>query len=137
MGTMPASAVTNVAITCTDQPFSLGGTISGLGSNAGLTLTNGGDTYAVAAGSTSFTMPTPVAFGSPYSVAVQAAPAGLTCTASNASATMPAGNVASVVITCSDQSYTVGGTISGPTSSGMVLVNGSDTLAVQPGASSF
>ena len=137
MGTMPPSAVTNVAITCTDQPFSLGGTISGLRNNAGLTLTNGGDAYAVAAGSTSFTMPTPVAFGSPYSVAVQTAPAGLTCTASNASATMPASNVASVVITCSDQSYTVGGTISGPTSSGMVLVNGSDKLAVQPGASSF
>jgi uncharacterized repeat protein (TIGR03803 family) len=82
-------------------------------------------------------MPTAVAFGSPYSVAVQTAPAGLTCTASNAAATMPASNVASVVITCSDQSYTVGGTISGPTSSGLVLVNGSDTLAVKPGASSF
>ncbi len=91
----------------------------------------------VAAGSTSFTMPTPVAFGSPYSVAVQTAPAGLTCTASNASGTMPAGNVASVVIACSDQSYTVGGTISGLASSGLVLVNGSDTLAVMPGASSF
>ena len=137
MGTMPASAVTNVAITCTDQPFSLGGTISGLGNNAGLTLTNGSDTLAVAAGSTSFTMPTPVAFGSPYSVAVQTAPAGLTCTASNASGTMPAGNVASVVIACSDRSYTVGGTISGLISSGMVLVNGSDTLAVSSGASSF
>jgi uncharacterized repeat protein (TIGR03803 family) len=136
-GTMPASAVTNVAITCTDQPFSLGGTISGLGNNAGLTLTNGSDTLSVAAGSTHFTMPTPVAFGSPYSVAVQTAPAGLTCTASNASATMPAGNVAGVVIICSDQSYTVGGTISGLTSSGMVLINGSDTLAVKPGASSF
>jgi uncharacterized repeat protein (TIGR03803 family) len=136
-GTMPASAVANVAITCTDQPFSLGGTISGLGNNTGLTLTNGGDTFSVAAGSTSFTMPTAVAFGSPYTVAVQTAPAGLTCTASNASATMPAGNVASVVITCSDQSYTVGGTISGLVSSGLVLVNGSDTLAVKPGASSF
>jgi uncharacterized repeat protein (TIGR03803 family) len=136
-GTMPAGAVTNVAITCTDQPFSLGGTISGLGNNAGLTLTNGSDTLAVAAGSTSFTMPTPVAFGSRYSVAVQTAPAGLTCTASNALGTMPASNVASVVIACSDQSYTVGGTISGPTSSGLVLANGSDTLAVNPGASSF
>jgi uncharacterized repeat protein (TIGR03803 family) len=137
MGTMSLSAVTNVAITCTDQPFSLGGAISGLGNNAGLTLTNGSDTVAVAAGSTSFTMPTSVAFGSSYLVAVQTTPPGLTCTASNASATMPASNVASVVITCSDQSYTVGGTISGPTSSGMVLVNGSDTLAVKPGASSF
>jgi uncharacterized repeat protein (TIGR03803 family) len=136
-GTMPTSSVTNVAITCTDQPFSLGGTISGLGNNAGLTLTNGNDTLSVAAGSTSFTMPTPVAFGSPYSVAVQTSPAGLTCTASNASATMPANNVASVVITCSDQSYTVGGTVRGLAGSGMVLVNGSDTLAVKPGASSF
>jgi uncharacterized repeat protein (TIGR03803 family) len=134
---MPAGALTNVTISCTDQPFRLGGTISGLGNNTGLTLTNGGDTLAVAAGSTSFTMPTAVAFGSPYSVAVLTAPAGLTCTASNASANMPASNVASVAIACSDQSYTVGGTISGPGSSGMVLVNGADTLAVMPGASSF
>jgi len=136
-GTMPARTVTNVAITCTDRPFSLGGTISGLGNNAGLTLTNGSDTLAVAAGSTSFTMPAPVAFDSPYSVAVQTAPAGLTCTASKASGTMPASNVASVVIACSDQSYTVGGTISGLISSGMVLANGSDTLAVSSGASRF
>jgi hypothetical protein len=136
-GTMPASAVTDMAITCTDQPFSLGGTISGLGNNAGLTLTNGSDTLAVAAGSTSFTMPTLVAFGSLYTIVVQTAPAGLTCTASNASATMPAGNVASVVITCSDQSYTVGGTITGLASSGMVLVNGSDTLTVAAGSTSF
>ena len=137
VGTMPASAVTNVAITCTDQPFSLGGTISGLGNNAGLTLTNGSDTLAVAAGSTRFTMPTPVVFDSHYSVAVQTAPAGLTCTASKASGTMPAGNVAGVVIACSDRSYTVGGTISGLTSSGMVLVNGGDTLAVTSGAPGF
>ena len=136
-GTMPAGAVTDIAITCTDQPFSLGGTISGLGNNAGLTLSNGGDILIVAAGSNSFTMPTPVAFGSPYSVAVTTAPAGLYCTASNASATMPASNVASVLITCSDQSYTVGGTISWPASSGLVLANGADLLAVKPGASSF
>ncbi|HEY2532519.1 MAG TPA: choice-of-anchor tandem repeat GloVer-containing protein [Xanthobacteraceae bacterium] len=136
-GTMPASAVTTVAITCTDQPFSVGGTINGLGNYAGLTLTNGIDTLAVAAGSTGFTMPTPVAFGSPYSVSVQSAPAGLTCTASNASGTMPAGNVAGVIISCSDQAYSVGGTISGLISSGLVLANGSDTRAVILGASSF
>jgi uncharacterized repeat protein (TIGR03803 family) len=136
-GAMPAADVTNIAVTCTDQPFDLGGTISGLGNNAGLTLSNGSDTLAVAADSSSFTMPTPVAFSSAYSIAVRAAPAGLTCTASSASGTMPASNVASVVITCSDQSYTLGGAISGLTSSGMVLVNGSDTLAVNSGASSF
>jgi uncharacterized repeat protein (TIGR03803 family) len=136
-GTMPAGAVTNVAITCTDQPFSLGGTISGLGNNAGLTLTNGSDTLTVAAGSSSFTMPSAVAFGAPYSVAVQTAPAGLTCTAGNAAGTMPASNVTNVIIACSDQSYAVGGAVSGLISGGMVLVNGTDTLAVKPGASSF
>jgi uncharacterized repeat protein (TIGR03803 family) len=136
-GTMPASAVTNVAITCTDQPFSLGGTISGLGGNAGLTLTNGSDTLTIAAGSTSFTMPTPIAFGGPYSVAVLTAPAGLTCTASNTSGTMPASNVTSVTIACSDQSFALGGTISGLAGTGMVLANGSDTLTVISGAPSF
>lgn len=136
-GTMPAGAVTSVSVSCTDQPFSLGGTISGLGNNAGLTLANGTDTLTVAAGATSFTMDQPVAFGSSYAVTVQSSPAGLTCTASNASGTMPASNVTSVAIACSDQSYTLGGSISGLSSSGLVLANGTDTLAVSSGASSF
>jgi uncharacterized repeat protein (TIGR03803 family) len=136
-GVMPANAITAVAITCTDQPFSLGGTINGLGNHAGLTLTNGGDTLTVPAGSSSFTMPLPVPFGSAYSIAVLSAPAGLTCTASNASATMPAGNVTSVAIACSNQSYSVGGTIGGLTGGGLVLANASDTLTVASGASSF
>ena len=134
---MPARAVTNVTVSCTDQPFTLGGTITGLGNNTGLVLVNGGDTLTVAAGRTAFTMPTPVAFGSAYSVTVETGPAGLTCTASNASGTMPASNVTNIVIACSDQSYTVGGTISGLTASGLVLANGSDTLSVSSGASSF
>jgi uncharacterized repeat protein (TIGR03803 family) len=136
-GSMPAGAVTNLAVNCSDQPFSVGGTISGLGNNTGLTLTNASDTLIVAAGSTSFTMQTPLAFGSGYSVSVLSAPAGLICTASNASGIMPASDVASVVIACSDQSFTVGGTISGLTSSGLVLANGSDARTVISGASSF
>jgi uncharacterized repeat protein (TIGR03803 family) len=136
-GTMPAGAVTNIAVTCTDQPFSLGGTISGLGNHTGLVLTNGDEALTVAAGSTSFTMPTAVSFGTAYSVIVQSSPAGLTCSASNASGTMPASNFTGVVIACSDQSYTVGGTISGLTGGGLVLANGGDRLSVIPGASSF
>jgi uncharacterized repeat protein (TIGR03803 family) len=136
-GTMPAGPVTNIAVTCTDQSFSLGGTIMGLGNNAGLALTNGTDTLNVTAGSVVFTMPTPVAYGSSYSVAVQSSPPGLTCTASNASGTMPANNVTTVFIACSDQSYTLGGTISGLTSTGLVLRNGTDALPVASGSTSF
>ena len=136
-GTMPAGAVTNVAVTCTDQPFNLGGTITGLGNNTGLVLTNGNDVLDVPAGAKSFTMPNPVNYGSHYSVAVQSAPPGLTCTASRASGSMPAHDVTNVRIACSNQSYTVGGTISGLATSGLVLANGNDTLPVSSGASSF
>src|SRR5258708_36797022 len=50
---------------------------------------------------------------------------------------MPAADVTNVVMTCSGQSYRVGGTITGLAASGMVLANGSDTLNVASGASSF
>jgi hypothetical protein len=60
---MPSNAVMSVSITCTDQPFSLGGTISGLGGRSGLVLANGSDTLTVAANATSFVMPTQVSFG--------------------------------------------------------------------------
>ena len=136
-GTMPASAVTNVAITCTDQPFSLGGTISGLGNNAGLTLTNGSDTLGGRRRQQQLLDARTGCLWQPILGCGADRPPGLTCTASNASGTMPAGNVAGVVIACSDQSYTVGGTITGLISTGMVLVNGGDALAVSSGASSF
>jgi uncharacterized repeat protein (TIGR03803 family) len=136
-GTMPASAVNTVQVSCTDQPFSLGGTISGLGANTGLVLSDGTDSLTVAANATTFTLPTKLAFGSPYAVTVSSAPAGLTCSVSNGSGTLPAANVTNVAITCSDQSFTLGGTIQGLSSTGLVLANNGDTLNVTSGATSF
>jgi uncharacterized repeat protein (TIGR03803 family) len=136
-GTMPARAVTTVMVSCTDQPFTLGGTISGLGANTGLILKNGADSRSVAANATSFVMPTPVSFDSSYLVTVESAPSGLTCTVSRGTGTMPARNVSNVLVTCADQAYTVGGSVTGLITSGLVLANGTDTLTVAPNASSF
>jgi hypothetical protein len=135
-GTMPASNVSTVAITCTDQPFNLGGSISGL-TTSGLVLANGTDTLTVNANATSFTLPAKVAYGSHYAVTVQSQPTGLSCTVSNGSGSMPAKAVTTVAIVCADQSYLLGGAISGLTASGLVLANGSDTLTVSSGATSF
>jgi hypothetical protein len=135
-GTMPASAVTNVSVTCTDQPFSLGGSIAGL-TTGGLVLANGSDVVNVAANAASFTLPHKVAYGSSYAVTVQTPPTGLACTVSNASGTMPAANVTSVAVVCADRTYRLGGGISGLTASGLVLANGTDTLAVASNATSF
>jgi uncharacterized repeat protein (TIGR03803 family) len=136
-GTMPPAPVTNISIVCTGQPFSLGGTIAGLGNFTGLTLANGTDTLNVSAGSTTFSMPTPVNFGTAYSVTAKTAPVGLTCTVAVGSGTMPAANVTTVAVTCSEQSYSLGGRLSGLTSSGLVLANGTDTLHVTSGATTF
>jgi hypothetical protein len=135
-GTMPASAVTTVAVSCTNQPFNLGGSISGL-TTSGLVLANGSDSLTVSSGATRFTMPTPVAYRSPYAVTVYAQPSGLTCTVSQGSGTMPAAAVTSVAIVCADKTYPVGGTVSGLTAGGLVLANGSDMLPVNSGAISF
>jgi uncharacterized repeat protein (TIGR03803 family) len=136
-GTMPAGAVSTVQVSCTDQPFSLGGTISGLGANTGLVLSDGTDSLTVAANATTFIMPTKLAFGSTYAVTITGSPSGLTCSVSNGGGTMPAANVTNVAIACSDQSYTVGGTIQGLSSAGLVLVNNGATLNVNSGTTQF
>ena len=136
-GTMPAAAVSNVTITCTDQPFSVGGTLSGLGSSSGLVLANGTDSLTVSAGARTFVMPAKVAFGSAYAVQVQSNPAGLTCSVANGSGTIGAADVIQIAITCSSQSYALSGTITGLTQSGLVLTNGSNTDAVIAGSTGF
>ncbi len=136
-GTMPASAVANIAVSCSDQPFTVGGTIAGLGNNTGLVLSNGTNSLTVSAGATGFTMPTAVPFASQYNISTQSSPAGLTCSVANGSGTMGATNVTGVTVTCSDQSFSLGGTIAGLTQAGLVLGNGADTLTVPAGANTF
>jgi hypothetical protein len=135
-GTMPTHDVTDVSITCSDQAYGLGGTVAGLAA-AGLVLGDGNDTYSVPPNATSFTMPTAVASGSPYAVSVQTQPAGLTCTVSGGTGTMPAGAVTTVGVTCAPVSYTLGGSISGLTTSGLVLSDGVDSLSVSANATQF
>jgi hypothetical protein len=135
-GTMPAANVNTVVVNCTDQPFSLGGSIAGL-TTSGLVLANGTDTLAVAANATSFTMPKAVLYGAAYAVTVKTQPIGLTCSVSGGSGVMPPEAVTNISVVCADKTYPLGGTISGLSASGLVLENGSDTLAVNSGATSF
>jgi len=140
-GSMPAAPVTNVAVTCLPLAYSLGGTVTGL-TQAGLVLANGGDLLTVSANG-SFTMHQSVAYGSNYNVTVQTQPTGQNCTVQNGSGTMGAGNVTNVVVNCTLNSYTLGGTISGLNLGGLiavnnlVLANGTDAITVQFGQTSF
>jgi uncharacterized repeat protein (TIGR03803 family) len=148
-GDMPAG---NVALTvsCSDQSYAISGTVTvtapngvstGSLSDQGLALANSanGDTYIFTASGTTFAMAMAVPYGAAYAVSVTSQPAGLSCSVSNPSVTMPAGNVTNVAVTCSDQSFTLGGTISGlGSASGLVLTNeGGDSTTILANATSF
>jgi hypothetical protein len=135
-GTVGTANVSNIVVTCSDKAYALGGTISGLTTN-GLVLSNGTDQLPVLSGATSFTMPNQVAFSSSYDVKVATQPQGLSCSVQNGTATMGAAAVTNIAVTCTDQKFTVGGTVSGLTASGLVLANGSDTVTVPVNATSF
>jgi hypothetical protein len=120
----------------TDTPLTLSGTISGL-TTSGLTLANNGVSLQISAGATSFTFGPVLADGFGYQVTAPLQPSGQACTVANGTGVVTTANISNVVVTCSDRTFNVGGTISGLTVSGLVLANGSDTLSVPAGASSF
>jgi|HubBroStandDraft_1064217.scaffolds.fasta_scaffold09513_5 hypothetical protein len=111
--------------------YAIGGTVSGL-SGSGLVLQdNAGDSLPVTANG-SFTFKTSVASGGLYNVTVFTQPTSpaQTCAVTNGSGTADA-NVANVQVVCTTVTYTIGGTVSGLSGSGLVLQdNAGDNLPV-------
>jgi 6-phosphogluconolactonase (cycloisomerase 2 family) len=137
-GTATGANITNVAISCTMNAYSVGGSISGL-TGGGLVLqNNAGNNLPVAAKATSFTFM--ATSSASYAVTVKTQPTNpaQTCTVSNGSGTATGANVTNVAIACTLNVYTVGGSISGLTGSGLVLQdNAGDNLNVAAKATSF
>jgi len=127
-GTLNANA-SGVTVSCVTH-FAIGGVLSGL-SGMGLVLqNNGGDNLAVAANG-AFSFATLLAAGATYNITVSAQPntPGETCVVANGTGTATA-NVTGIAVTCA-VGYSVGGSVSGLTGSGLVLQNnGGDNLAV-------
>ena len=126
-----------VRVNCTPNSYSLGGTVSGLLSNTNVAIHHGADTVTSANGS--FTFPTPVAYGSSYTVSI-ASPAGQTCSllSGQFSGTMGPSNSTAIAIVCAAQAYSVGGSVTGLTSNtNVTLTNGADTLLTGNGNYQF
>lgn len=97
-----------VTVTCTANPYVLGGTVKGL-SGTGLVLANGSDTVAVlppttAGADVSFKFPAQVANGALYGGTVLTQPAGQTCAFDKAlnPGTMPNANQLALVVNCTN-----------------------------------
>jgi hypothetical protein len=112
--------------------YTVGGSDSGL-TGTGLVLqNNGGNSLSVSANG-AFTFSNSVESGATYSVTVSTQPTDQTCTVTNGGGTATA-NVTSVQVACSNlppATYTIGGTVSGLTGTGLVLQDkGGNNLTV-------
>lgn len=122
-GTISGSNITDVAVACTTNLYTIGGTLSGLAAGTSVVLLNNGSGDLNVNSNGSFTFTTPLSDLSAYAVTVKNHPTGQLCTASNGSGTLAGANVTNVAISC-QTGYTVGGTVSGLSGSGLVLQNG-------------
>jgi len=131
-GSINGIAVSNVTIICSTASYTIGGTVSGY-TGSGLVLqNNGSDDLTISANGT-FTFSSAIIDGSEYAVSVRTLPdsPNQICSVSNGSGTLGGTAVSSITVTCSTNAYTVGGTVSGYASSGLVLQNnGSDDLTI-------
>ena len=116
--------------------YAIGGTATGLMQGASLTLLDNGGNALTLTQNGSFMFTGSLAGGVHYAVTVGTQPTGQTCLIANGSGTASAA-VSNVAVSCTTNTYTVGGMISGLTSSGLVLANGTDVLAVSPSSTSF
>jgi hypothetical protein len=140
-GTMGSDNITSVMVTCADVPkYTIGGTISGLGNGLSVTLLNNGGNALTINANGAFVFTTGIASGAAYAVTVGTQPTGQTCSVANGSGTMGAANVTNVSVTCSTNTYTVGGTLSGlGTGKSVTLLNngGNSLTLVANGAFAF
>ena len=130
-GTVSNEDVGTIAVACTVNHYTVGGTVSGL-AGSGLVLQNNlGDDLPITANG-AFVFATSVPSGVTYAVSVLSQPTSpsQTCTVSSASGTIGAAAVNSVTVSCTTNAYKVGGTVSGLAGAGLVLANGSDEISV-------
>lgn len=120
-GTVGPSNVTNVNVTCAASAYTIGGMVSGVSGTVQLRR-NGTDLTSVSTDG-SFTFSTPVAEGSLYAVTVFKNPTDQVCTVNNGFGTVGGENVTSVSVICSNNAFTVGGTISGLNGNAILLNN--------------
>lgn len=124
--------VSTPAVTCATSTYTLGGSVSGLANSAQLTLQNNGADATIVSANGSYTFATPVAHGGGYNVTVSTQPVGQTCTVANGTGSNVSANVGNANVSCSNNAYTIGGSVSGLPSGLQVTLrnNGGDALTV-------
>jgi hypothetical protein len=114
--------VTNIAVACTTNTYTISGTVSGLHADGSITLQNNGGLNLTRSGDGPFAFTDKVTHGDAYSVTVLTQPADQTCTVPANGAGTATGDV-SIAVTCTTNANTVGGTVTGLGAGTVVLQN--------------
>jgi alpha-tubulin suppressor-like RCC1 family protein len=133
------SDIVIVQIACENNTFTVGGTVSGLAGSALVLQDNGAGNLTINSNG-AFTFSSPAQKGSNYLVTVLTQPTGpaQTCNVSNGVGNNISGNVTAVQVTCYNTTvtFTIGGTVSGLSGTGLVLQdNSGDNLSVSANGS--
>lgn len=129
-GTMAGGPVMDVLVACAPNLYEVGGTVTGLVSGS-LTLQLDGGADLTLSSDGSFAFASAVPYGSAYTVTVLQQPEGHKCMVVDGSATMGPADVTSVSVSCSLNSYAVGGTVAGLVSGSLSLqLDGAGELIV-------
>ena len=131
-GKLIGADITDVQISCVTDAFTVGGSVSGLAGTGLVLQNNGGDDLMINADD-AFTFATTLEDGSAYAVTVATQPnePSQTCTVTNGSGNLAGADVTNVQVSCVTDTFSVGGTVSGLTGSGLVLQNnGGDDLPI-------
>lgn len=104
--------VSDVSVSCSDNTYAIGGSLSGLAAGRDVVLQLNGANDLTRSGDGVFAFAGTVVHGDSYNVTVRTQPVGQTCSVSNGSGTAT-GAVSNIAVSCSTNSYTVGGSISG------------------------
>lgn len=123
-----------------DDSFAIGGSVSGLVGSGLVLQNNGGGNLPVAADG-SFAFAERLATGVAYSVTVLTQPTSpsQSCTVARGSGSVGSADISNVAVTCATGQFSIRGTVSGLTGSGLVLQNngGNDLPISANGAFSF
>jgi len=128
--------VSNIDVNCSIDTFTVGGTVTGL-LGSGLELTNNGGNNLRVNGDGQFTFTQELASGADYHVQVAGQPSNptQTCSVVNERGRVTNGPISNVAVTCSTNTFIVGGSITNLVGSGLVLRNnGGDDLLVNSGS---
>jgi len=132
-GVIASANVTDINITCETNSFTVGGTVSGLLDGSELVIDNNSGESLPITQNGSFSFSQAYLSQTPYYVYLKTSPLSpyLACDFVNDSGWIADSNITNIEISCYKPSYTLGGTVSGLMSPGLVLQNNlGDTATV-------